>query len=128
MIRKLEHIGIFAAEMDRSIAFYTEMLGMKLIERVSLNEDAELAFLSFPGQDEVQIELIGRDAAGMPPEGLVNHVAFTVDDIEDVIAKLKQRGVVISDEWPKTILDGRKIAFFNGPSGEKLELFQPVRA
>lgn len=127
MIRKLEHVGIFVSDMDRSIAFYTEMLGMKLVDRLPLNEEAELAFLSFPGQEDVQIELIGRDASGMPPEGLVNHAAFTVEDIDAVIAKLKQQGVAISDEWPKTILDGRKIAFFNGPSGEKLELFQPVR-
>lgn len=127
MIRKLEHVGILAEDLDRSIQFYTELLGLKLVERVRLNEKAELAFLSFPGQEDVQVELIGRDPAGMPQEGLVNHLAFTVDDIEAVIGKLRSHGVDISDEWPRTILDGRKIAFFDGPSGEKLELFQPVR-
>src|SRR5690606_8727783 len=120
----LEHIGIRTDDMDRSIQFYTEVLGMKLVERVPLDETTELAFLSFPGQEDVQVELIARSIEGMAVEGLVNHLALTVEDIDAVINKLKQHGVVISDEWPKTILDGRKIAFFNGPSGEKLELFQ----
>jgi lactoylglutathione lyase len=127
MIRKLEHVGILAEDLDRSIRFYTELLGLKLVERVRFNEKVELAFLSFPGQEDVQVELIGRDPAGMPQEGLVNHLAFTVDDIEAVIEKLRSHGVDISEEWPRTILDGRKNAFFYGPSGEKLELFQPVR-
>ena len=124
MFVKLEHIGILAKNMDDSIRFYTETLGMKLVERISLDDHVELAFLSFPGQEDAQVELIGRDPSGMPVEGLVNHLAITVEDIDAAINKLRQQGIVVSDEWPKTILEGRKIAFFEGPSGEKLELFQ----
>lgn len=126
MIIKLEHIGILAKDMDESIKFYSEILGIKLVERVSLNESVELAFLSFPGQESVQVELVGRDPSGVAPEGIVNHLALTVSDIDAVISKLKQHGYDIPDEYPRTILDGRKIAFFKGPSGEKLELFQPA--
>lgn len=126
MIVKLEHIGILAKNMDESVRFYSEILGMNLVERVWLNEQVELAFLSFPGQESVQVELVGRDPSGVAEEGIVNHLALTVDDIDAVISKLKQHGYDISDEYPRTILDGRKIAFFKGPSGEKLELFQPA--
>jgi len=126
MIVKLEHIGILAKNMDESIKFYSEILGMRLVERVWLNEKVELAFLSFPGQESVQVELVGRDPSGVAEEGIVNHLALTVSDIDAVISKLKQLGYDIPDEYPRTILDGRKIAFFKGPSGEKLELFQPA--
>lgn len=126
MIVKLEHAGIFTERMDESIRFYTEILGMQLVERVTLNETTELAFLSFPGQESVQVELVSRPLDGFPEEGLVNHLALTVEDIDGVVAKLKQHGVEISDQWPQTILDGRRIAFFQGPAGEKLELFQPA--
>jgi lactoylglutathione lyase len=119
----MEHIGIYARNIEESIRFYTEVLGMRLIERAPLNDKVELAFLSFPGQEDVQVELIGRDP-DTADEGLVNHLAFTVEDIDAAIDRLKQAGVAVSEEWPKTILDGRKIAFFKGPSGEKLELFQ----
>ncbi len=124
MINKIEHVGIMTHDMDESIRFYTNILGMDMVERVALTDTVELAFLSFPGQESVQVELIGRDTGGISKEGLVNHLAMTVTDLDAVMEKLKQQGIVFSDEWPKTILDGRKIAFFTGPSGEKLELFQ----
>lgn len=124
MIKKIEHIGILARNIDESIQFYTEILGMKLVDRAPLNETVELAFLSFPGQEGVQVELIGRDPGDMAEEGLVNHLAFTVEDLDAAIEKIKQQGIEVSEEWPKTILDGKRIAFFKGPSGEKLELFQ----
>lgn len=124
MITKIEHIGIMTGEMDKSIQFYTDVLGMNLVERVNLNESLELAFLSFPGQEDAQIELIGRDPKDLAKEGIVNHLAFTVSDLDAVMVKLKLHGISFSEEWPKTILDGRRIAFFDGPSGEKLELFQ----
>lgn len=124
MIQKLEHVGIFAKDMEESISFYSNVLGMKLVNRVQLNDEVELAFLSYPGQEDVQVELISRDPSSVATEGIVNHLAFTVTDIEAVISKLKQAGYEVSDEWPRTILDGKKIAFFAGPSGEKLELFQ----
>jgi lactoylglutathione lyase len=55
----------------------------------------------------------------------VHHIAFTVSDIEAELDKLRARGVRLIDETPRTILNGVKIAFFFGPDGERLELFQP---
>jgi lactoylglutathione lyase len=125
MVHKLEHIGVMVKDMDTSIRFYTEILGMKLIERVKLNEEVELSFLGFPGSDDVQIELINRGHEGMSDEGLVHHIAFTVSDIEAELERIKNLNVRLLDETPRTILDGRKIAFFFGPDGERLEFFQP---
>lgn len=125
MIHKLEHIGVMVKDTDVSIQFYTEVLGMKLIERVKLNDEVELSFLGFSGSDDVQIELINRGHEGMSNEGIVHHIAFTVSDIEAELERLKKLNVHLQDESPRTILDGRKIAFFFGPDGERLEYFQP---
>lgn len=125
MIHKLEHIGVMVKDTDVSINFYTEILGMKLIERVMLNKEVELSFLSFPGSDDVQIELINKGSNEMPTQSVVNHIAFTVNNIEAEIDRLRKLEVQLLDETPRTILDGRKIAFFLGPDGERLELFQP---
>ena len=124
MLRKFEHIGVMVKNMDESIRFYTEVIGMKLDRRVALNEKVELAFLTFPGQESVELELIGRFDDSLSADGIVNHIAFTVDDIDAEVERLKKAGVRMIDEAPRTILDGVKIAFFYGPSGEKLELFQ----
>jgi len=125
MIHKLEHIGVMVKNMDASIAFYTNVLGMNLIDRVSLDNGVELSFLSLTGDERIQIELIGRGAEGMSNDGVVHHIAFTVSDIEGEIARLKEHGVSLIDETPRIILGGVKIAFFYGPDGEQLEFFQP---
>lgn len=126
MIHKLEHVGVYVNDMDKSIAFYTGVLGMKLAGRERLGNGIELGFLSFPGAENVQIELIGRGSDGHSDEGKVHHIAFTVSDIEAEVERLKRLGVQMIDETPRVILDGVKIAFFFGPDGERLEYFQPA--
>lgn len=123
-MRKLEHIGVMVKDMDESIRFYTEVIGMKLDRRVALDNGTELSFLTFPGQESVEVELIGRFDDSLTADGIVNHIAFTVDDIDAEVARLKSLGVKMIDNEPRSILNGIKIAFFYGPSGEKLELFQ----
>ncbi|WP_409342660.1 VOC family protein [Paenibacillus sp. MBLB4367] len=125
MIRKVEHIGVWVKNMDESVRFYTEVLGMNLIDRVRIDAELELGFLSFAGAEDVQLELISRGYEGQPDNGIVHHVAFTVTEIESEVERLKQLGVRMLDETPRVILDGVKIAFFFGPDGERLELFQP---
>ena len=125
MIEKIEHIGVKVKDMDVSIKFYTEVLGMKLISRERLEDGVELGFLAMPGTENVQIELIGRGHDGLPDDAKVHHIAFTVSDIESELDKLRKHGVRLLDETPRTILGGVKIAFFFGPDGERLEFFQP---
>ncbi|GAA4881382.1 VOC family protein [Paenibacillus vulneris] len=126
MIHKLEHIGVMVKDMDASIRFYTEVLGMRLVKRVALADGAELGFLSFPGSEQIEIELVGRGREGLPDNGVVHHIAFTVSDIQSEIDRLKSLGVKLMDETPRRILDGDLIAFFFGPDGERLEFFQPA--
>ncbi|MEI7026920.1 VOC family protein [Paenibacillus sp. y28] len=125
MIHKLEHIGIRVSDMDASIRFYTEVLGLQLACRKPLADGVELAFLCFPGSENIELELIGRGTEGLSSDGIVHHVAFTVSDIEAEVARLRELGVKLISEEPKVILDGVKIFFFYGPDGEQLELFQP---
>ncbi|GGH86886.1 lactoylglutathione lyase [Pullulanibacillus pueri] len=120
---KMEHIGIMVNDMDESLAFYQNILGLELRNREWLNDSVELAFLFFPEQPSVEIELVYGDK--IETEGIVNHLAFTVEDIEAELSRLKEAGVTLVDEEPRGILkDTVKIAFFKGPNGEKLELVE----
>ncbi|MBS4220321.1 VOC family protein [Bacillus sp. FJAT-49711] len=120
---KMEHIGIMVKDMDESLAFYQNILGLKLRSREWLNDTVELAFLYFTEQPSVEIELVY--GVQVENEGIVNHLAFTVEDIEAELARLKEAGVKLVDEEPRSILkDNVKIAFFEGPNGEKLELVE----
>lgn len=120
---KMEHIGIMVNNMDESLAFYQKILGLELRTREWLNEEVELAFLFFPEQPSVEVELVY--GGKVENEGIVNHLAFTVENIEAELLRFKEAGVKLVDEEPRSILnDHVKIAFFEGPNGEKLELVE----
>ena len=119
----MEHVGIMVNDMDESLAFYQNILGLELRNREWLNGSVELAFLFFPEQPSVEVELVY--GGKVEKEGIVNHLAFTVKNIEAELLRFKEAGVKLVDEEPRSILnDTVKIAFFQGPNGEKLELVE----
>jgi lactoylglutathione lyase len=122
LLRKVEHIGINVSDMDRSIKFYTEVLGLNLRTRVRLSEQSELAFLAI---GDAELELVATGGAiEHARQGVVNHLAFTVDDVSAVLEHLKKHGVHLLNDEPIVVEPlGVKVAFFHGPDGEKLELF-----
>lgn len=121
-IERIEHIGIMVRDMDRSIEFYRDVLGLALRERRSFHA-VELAFLHAEN-DSAEIELIAGEDAYRPGDGTVNHLAFTVTDLEPLIARLQAHSVPIDGDGPIDIWDGMRVLFFRGPDGEKLELFE----
>jgi lactoylglutathione lyase len=125
MLRKVEHIGIQVRDLDRSIGFYTQVLGLTLRSRIRLNPTTELAFL--PVGDS-EIELVCAQAEyTYAREGIVNHLAFHVDDVADILDRLRRNQVELIHEQPRFVEPlSTRIAFFRGPDGEKLELFEPV--
>lgn len=120
---KMEHVGIIVNDMEESLEFYQNILGLELRKREWLNDTIELSFLFFPEQPSVEIELVY--GSQVENEGIVNHLAFTVENIETVLSRFKEAGVKLVDDEPRSILnDTVKIAFFQGPNGEKLELVE----
>jgi lactoylglutathione lyase len=126
-IKKLEHVGIMAKDLETSIAFYQKVLGMKLLYQMP-NEGLKLAFLGFKSSDETEVELIEGYNDQLPAEGKVHHLAFTVDDIEAEVARLKELNVKLNDEEITVLPNGSKYFFFYGPDGEWIEFFQSTRS
>jgi len=125
-IKKLEHVGVMVKDMQASIRFYTEVLGMEHTSTLVHNdENITLAFLSFPGAKQTEIELIEGFNPSLPAEGKVHHLAFTVDDVEQEVERLKQLNVPLMDTEITTLSNGSRYFFFYGPDGELLEFFQP---
>ncbi|WP_077567444.1 VOC family protein [Paenibacillus ihbetae] len=69
---KIEHVGIMVNDMNEYLAFYQNILGLKLRKREWLNETVELAFLFFPEQPSVEIELV--HGGPVENEEIVNHL------------------------------------------------------
>jgi lactoylglutathione lyase len=86
-----------------------------------------LAFLGLKAQGETEVELIEGYNAGLPQEGKVHHLAFTVDDLEAEFARIKELELNEIDQEITTLPNGSKYFFFNGLDGERIEFFQSTR-
>lgn len=126
-IRKIEHVGIRVSALEDSIEFYERVIGMKLLSTIGeVGDPLRLAFLTFPGQESVEVELINLPKGEeLPNEGKVHHIAFTASDIEEEYARISELGLSGLDPEIRSLPNGSRF-FFNGPDGERIEFFQPA--
>ncbi|MCG7334924.1 VOC family protein [Sporosarcina sp. ACRSM] len=127
MIRKMEHVAIIVKDMDQSIQFYSEMFGFTVRLRGN-NPNREMAFLYLEAQPDMEIELIQDiDPVGEYNEsGIVNHLAFTVDDLDASIRYYREKGIVFTSEEPKPTLEGGRMILFKGPNEELLQFVERI--
>jgi lactoylglutathione lyase len=128
-VKKIEHVGVMVKDLETSIAFYRDVVGLELRGMlVHTNPEITLAFLGFPGTNETELELIHGYNDSLPAEGKVHHIAFTVDDLDGEIERLKKLGIAFIDENVTTLPNGSRYIFFRGPDGEWLEFFETTRS
>lgn len=122
------HISIRASDMDRSIAFYRDLMGMVLDRRREIPQNrAEIAFLKdtkgsfflelthYDDQKEfIQAEYMKRT---------FDHLAFKVEDLRGLVDRVKQEGFTVTDE-PFELSPGHWLAFIEDPDGTLIELIQ----
>lgn len=127
MIQKMEHTAIMVHDMEQSIQFYCEVLGFKARLR-GRKPDREMAFLYLESQRDMEIELICDVdlTVSYNEDGIVNHLAFTVNDIEAAIRYLKNKRVEFCSNEIKPTLEGGRMILFWGPSRELLQLVERV--
>ncbi|EKF9626232.1 hypothetical protein CGT98_01650 [Vibrio metoecus] len=126
MLKRIHHAAIICADYPRSKAFYTEILGLRVVaENYRTARDSYKLDLALP--DGSQIELFSFPNAPERPsfpeaQGL-RHLAFVVDDVAEIKAQLEQQGVSVEpiriDEYT-----GKAYTFFADPDGLPLELYQ----
>ena len=106
--------------MDKSISFYRNILGMKVVEQKTSPRGSKLVFLKFPGMD-CELELSSFQDSGnvRVPEDLV-YLAFEMDDLEICMEKLNAAGVPII-EGPISSNETRFI-FTEDPEKYEIEL------
>lgn len=122
---KLDHIGIAVKNLDETIKFYKDVLGLPL-EGTEVVEDQNVKVAFLPVGD-TEIELLESTTPDGPiakhierrGEG-VQHLAFRVDDIEEAIEYMKSKGLRMIDEKPRYGAGGAKIAFVHPKSSHKV--------
>lgn len=125
-VKRVDHIGVVVKNLEKSIAFYQDVLDLKLKERMThTNGVIELAFLGYEESDETEIELIQGYSDTLPSEATIHHFAITVDDIEEEYARIKSLdNTELIDEEIVTLPNGYRYFYVYGPEKEWIEFFQ----
>ena len=122
-VKKLLHTRMRVSDMEQTINFYTDVLGLEVLERKVSPRGSHLAFLKVPNSEEL-IEL-----TSFPPSGPVRvqedlvHLAFQVESLDDTIASLNAKGVKVTD-GPTQTSSGSRFIFIDAPDGYEVELIE----
>ncbi|SDT88716.1 methylmalonyl-CoA epimerase [Desulfobacula phenolica] len=128
-ILKIDHIGIAVSSIDEKKNFWTDALGLKLEKTETVLEQSLItAFLSV-GESELELLESTSDEGPVAKyiekkgEG-IQHVAFQVENLEQALAELKEKGIQLIDQTPRKGAGGSKIAFLHpkATSGVLVEL------
>ena len=124
------HTSIRTSNIDKSINFYTRLMGLKLLSRreIPLN-DAEIAFLQDPDGKGARLELTffrkqKNFVQAEYEERVFDHIAFEIKDMEETLSVMRKSKVTISDEPYKLGPTGPVIAFIEDPDGTLIELIE----
>jgi lactoylglutathione lyase len=125
--KKLLHTRYRVEDLERTVKFYKDVLGLEEVRRHKSPRGSELAFLKAPGSEEL-IELCHFPASGpVKVQADLTHLAFEVDSLEEFGKRLEKLGVKYSD-GPHMKPDGGGIAFIDAPEGYEIELIQMAKS
>jgi lactoylglutathione lyase len=122
-VLKLLHTRYRVNDLERTVKFYRDILGLEEIRRHKSPRGSELAFLKAPGSEE-EIEITYFPNGGpvqVQPD--LTHLAFLVDSLEEFEKHLAKHGLKYSD-GPTTSSTGTRFAFIDAPEGYEIELIQ----
>jgi lactoylglutathione lyase len=126
MVKKLLHTRYRVSDLDKTVHFYKEVLGLTETRRSKSPRGSELVFFKAPGSDE-EIEICKFDGSGPVNVGSdITHLAFEVDNIEEFAKQAAAKGYPLSDGPTKTG-GGSVIAFVDAPEGYEVELIEHAK-
>ncbi len=133
MIKRINHIAIIVPDLDASLSFWRDTLGLSLthVEEVK-SQESIVAFMP-TGDSEVELVKPTTETSGAAKflakrgPGL-HHIALEVDNLDEILAQLKETGVRLINETPVTAAGGNRAAFIHPESadGVLVELYEVV--
>ncbi len=133
MFTRIDHIGVAVEQLEASLELYRDNFELRVAHREVVSEQGVEAVLLDVGENHVELLAplgpetpVGRFLEKKGP-GL-HHVAYQVNDIDATLAALKQAGMALIDEEPRTGIRGSRVAFMHpGATGGVLtELVEPA--
>jgi methylmalonyl-CoA/ethylmalonyl-CoA epimerase len=130
----IDHVGVAVDDLDSALALYEGTFGMPVAHRETVSEQGVEAVLLDVGHCHVELmrplgerTAVGKFLARRGP-GL-HHVAYRVDDIESVLARLRELDIELIDREPRTGIRRSRVAFLHPRStgGVLTEIVEPAR-
>jgi methylmalonyl-CoA epimerase len=130
---RIDHIGVAVEEIEPALELYRDSFELTVAHREVVTDQGVEAVLLDVGENHVELLAplapdtpVGRFLAKQGP-GL-HHVAYQVQDIEATLEKLKQAGLAMIDEQPRTGIRGSRVAFMHprASAGVLTEIVQPA--
>lgn len=119
MVHKIHKIAIITDDIEEAVRFYTQKLGLTVVERFENEDDEDYVFLDAGG---ILLELMPQKSIGAEPG--FHHISFEVDSVEDSARELREKGVEITKEsFDVGGGTGITLSFFAGPNQMNLQLF-----
>ncbi|MDX1952873.1 MAG: VOC family protein [Verrucomicrobiota bacterium] len=125
-VKRLLHTRYRVNDLERTVRFYKEVLGLEETRRHKSPRGSELVFLKAPQSEEL-IEICYFPSSGpvqVQPD--LTHLAFEVDSLEEFGKRLALHQLKYSD-GPVLKEDGGGFAFIDAPEGYEIELIQRSR-
>lgn len=133
-IKRIDHIAVLVPDLDGPLSFWRDALGMDLTHVQDV--PAEMAQIAFLPVGDSEIELVSPTttdsglARFLEKRGPgMHHICLEVDDIEGMLAQLKEKGIQLINEEPRTGPGGKRYAFIHPKSanGVMVELYELPR-
>ena len=126
MVKKLLHTRYRVSDLDKTVSFYKDVLGLAEVGRHTSGRGSQLVFLKAPGSEEL-LEICKYDASGPVVVGPdLTHLAFEVDNLEEFAKSAAAKGYPLSD-GPHRSSNGSAIAFIDAPEGYEIELIEHAK-
>ena len=126
MVKKLLHTRYRVSDLDKTVSFYRDVLGLEEVRRHKSGRGSELVFFKAPGSEEL-IEICKYDGSGPVVVGPdLTHLAFEVEDLSAFTKHAESLGYPLSD-GPHHSSSGSILAFIDAPEGYEIELIQNAR-
>jgi len=118
MFEAIDHTGIAVADLEDSLPFYREVLGLPLVHRETVTDqgveaalldigDGHLELIAPLGPETGVAKFLAKHGPGL------HHLAYRVDDIEAALASLSAAGVRLIDQQPRIGIRGSRVAFLH---------------
>ncbi|QIF00355.1 VOC family protein [Roseimicrobium sp. ORNL1] len=122
MVSKLLHTRYRVTDLEKTISFYKDVLGLEEVKRHKSPRGSELVFLKAPESEEL-IEICSYPASGPVVVGPdLTHLAFEVKDLESFAKHAASKGYPLSDGPTKS--SSGVFAFIDAPEGYEVELIE----